>query len=343
MFLFFLKKKEMQIGRGGQARILGPFQLSQLQTMFPPDELKDFSKDEKYIVKIYDNCKPWTQSDKKRLIKLKKIPFPEVVVFPLVLTMISPQKIQQVFGIQKKEFSCVEIQPFGGENLFSFFYQPIRNNIPFSHFLEVWDFVKKILANCFVWIYHYHLIITDIKPENMLIHEDNGKWKLKLIDISAYPLQAKSRTITTDLELLPLEYFNTYFKTSENWESRKKKFIQKNRQKYQKDTSSWGEVLRQIHNKLSKFQQVVPYIQSQPQDSLNLTFFLVIYPLFVNILRLIYVNLIEVESDEQVMILEKIRSFCIKILTQRGRVISSSNPAQSMKRFLKEMSLSSHL
>lgn len=334
-----------QIGSGGEATVFGPVTFSELKSLLQTRQIQRLDPDQKFIVKVYDKKQDFGQKHRSLIQKLKKIPYPDRVILPLLRTRLPRSKIQTLFpkvaqSSPTVDFFDVEIQKFGGKDLFGLLFEPVQKNIPASVFFRLWNDIKKILANCFVWIVRHDLIITDIKPENMVIDQQ----KLMLIDLSAYLPEQKTRTLTMDIQLLPSQYFHQMFRgvSEESWEKRKKRFVEKSSEIYDSPkTSAFHRVLHQIHNQAGTFEQAFRQYSSSPIDRQDGRLFLVVYPLFVLMLRLIYVNKIETTNEAERQKVDAIRRFCIDVLKRRGKILVSSDRESDMKRFLKEMNLSS--
>lgn len=334
------------LGKGGEACVYGPFSYVELISLFP--NRNEFSKlpsgkSSSYIVKLFHE--KVKETIKNRMKELQKIPYPDSIILPLLFSSISTQEAKHKFDFQpKKDIPCVdvEIQKYGGDELYMFLNKS-STKLRFRDFKDIYTCFQKILADFFVYVYKYGWIVTDVKPENMVIRKENGKYVVRVIDLQANPKTAPSRMITTYLQLLPIQYFHSYFKTTkENWSSYEKSYIQNAIKKYNQN-SQQGKLMRQIHNNMESFEnQVFPLFSKSNIDPLDTTFFVALYPIFCYILWIIITNKIILKSQEEKEIIQCIKSFCIRVLKRRGKVLRDKDPNVSINRFLQEMNLCFH-
>lgn len=341
---FYLFKQMNQLGSGGEATVYGPLHYSQMQLFLTTRQIQGLDPKQQFIVKVFHRPKSFEEKKKKLIETMKKIPYPENVLLPLFWAKIPRKKVETYFPKVATEHPSIpifdlEVQRFGGQDLFGYLFEPLRKNIPASTFFKIWEGVRKIIADCFVWIVQHDLMITDIKPENMVIDQQNT---LRLIDVSAYPPDKSGHTLTLDLQLLPSQYFNSMFMGTsiDSWEKRKTRFVQKASRVYNLPVKTqFARVLRQIHNNEPSFADAFRNYSNSLLERKDAMLFFVIYPLFILMLRLILVNKVITINDNDREKIDRIREFCIEILKRRGRIIHQGDPNMGMKHFLTAMKM----
>lgn len=107
-------------------------------------------------------------------------------------------------------FGRFEIQPYGGKELF----EVLTDDTPWPSFdplAMAVDSLVKIAEACFALIDDTGLFITDMKPENMVVH-DNGV--IRLIDLEYTDLRSITRkrvVFTLNQSYLPIQFINPAF------------------------------------------------------------------------------------------------------------------------------------
>ena len=144
--------------------------------------------------------------------KLKKIPtsFHPYFILPMVCGRFS--------------WGRYEIQRYGGVELFSVLKNKEKKWGPEKLF-PVFQSMLTIMRACLALIDKTGILVTDIKPTNMVFDEKTGN--ISLIDLEFVPLEKKKiRTLTFTVypDFIPVQFINSVFFTDK---SKRQEFIEK--------------------------------------------------------------------------------------------------------------------
>ena len=245
--LFPIVTSKEVLGKGSFGIVFGPFSATRMRDIFYQlYETQDveamtgmsrasFSKmlpeSDRYILKvtlgnIYSSLQEIQWLDKK--LQCLPAPMKRLFLTPLI--------------VGKFYFGQYEIQRYGGEE----FYKVLKNKTPWNTMDRLHKAIScfhRLAESCFMLIEDAHVMITDIKPQNMVYNETSGE--VSLIDLEYIHLdllKKKAMIYTPSVYFVPIQFFNSnffpnmsqrndvikkYLKTSQYGDLHKKHSVQK--------------------------------------------------------------------------------------------------------------------
>lgn len=315
------------LGQGNFAIVVGPFMRDSIIKLNLFVEPKTNGL---FIIKIYKNHPTETYHkliDKQNLYtKLTKQSRHNSVLFPLATSFVWGKDIIHIFPymrqhIDKKYFYQLELEEYGGLSLDNFIYskgQPVFTN---KQFLKIWRCVPDILEDAYYILFDNHLIMTDIKTENMVL---SSNYTLRLIDVDINPNTRTLRINTPYIMNLPVQYFNRRW-----WhpydQDKRKHLWDLYKHNYKKHLKDEKEIIRSILKFIHSYKDPYTLIQKQGGDDNKFQrLFFVMHPLFMMILVLIANKCVGYNKEEKPRV-KKIVAFCLDILRKRGRFNNKFN------------------
>lgn len=312
------------LGEGTFAIVVGPYPLSFiLKTgIFKQTTFQKTNK--LYIIKLYKR----EASDYQKIIKkqelytkLEKQSQHHNIIFPIATSIIKGKDILTEFpfmekNLQLNKFYQVELERYGGISLEKIFYYKHNPVLNVSNFLKIWKCIPNILEDSFTILFHNHLVMTDIKIENIVLSRE---YELSLIDVDINPNKKTSRVITPTIIELPPQYFSEEWWPSQYTDT-KNKLLQKyttHYHKFKKEKKIIAKILDFIHNYKDPSSLIKNQTLTQDENKFQ-RLFLVIYPLFMMIVGLFVYQCVDIKTVKEKEHMKKIISFCLDILQKRG-------------------------
>lgn len=340
-----MKQDDYILGEGSFAIVVGPFELSNvIETGLFEKNIIQYNNKLFYIIKIHKKeVKNYQKiiNDQKLYTKLEKQSLHHSILLPLATTITKGYDIIKNFPFMEKILNKngnyqLELETYGGISFEKIIYNKHNPLFNVSNFLKIWKCIPNILEDSFTILFNNHLIMTDIKIENMVL---SPQYKLYLIDVDINPnKKTVSRVITPYITELPPQYFNKEWWHSSDKET-KDRLLQKymkHYKQYKKEKKIISTILDFIHNYkeptvLITQQQVLPKDEEKFQR-----LFFVIYPLFIMVLSLFIYKCVKVNTVEEKKHVTNIISFCLDILQKRGH-FSSTFSYKTFQEFIWKM------
>lgn len=328
------------LGQGSFAVVVGPFQKSFILNtgLFN----KVLSTQHLYIIKIHkrkiDNFQQVVDTQ-KLYRKLHKQLKHDTIIFPLATCIIIGKDMIKLFPfmnllVEKDHFYQLELEKYGGTSLENIIYNPNNPLLNVSRFLDIWQCIPNILEDCFHILFDNHLIITDVKLENIVLSSTD---KLRLIDININPNKKTSRIITPYITELPPQYFSDQWWHPSNKQTKKnilqiynkhyKQYIKEQELFMKKEKAFLASILNFIHAYKDPHVFIKKEKLSEDENKFQRLFF-IIYPLFLMVILLCR-KCVSIQTPKEKKHVKKIISFCLDILQKRGHF----SPTFSYKTF----------
>ena len=336
---YIFLKKDMDdsniLGEGNFAVAMGPFQYKDVNASHLFRKQLQRTSTRSYIIKVYKKrpMQTYQELNQKQTLytKLTKQLKHKSILFPLATSFVWGKHIIQVFPYMKqyidsRYFYQLELQEYGGFNVESFLYNRRKPVFSMEQFLTIWRSVPDILEDSYHVLFDNHLIMTDIKIENMVLSHD---YVLRLIDVDLNPNKKSLRVITPFIQNLPPQYFHRQWWHPQDQMTRKEllEIYKQNKQKYLKNEKKMIlSILEFIHHNRNPYS----FIQEQKQsltweDNQFQRLFFVMYPLFMVILKMVVYQCVQPQTPENKTRLNKIVAFCLETLRQRGHFNKTFN------------------
>jgi serine/threonine protein kinase len=333
-------KQNSILGEGTFAIVVGPYSLSfVVKTEF----FQDFPKEpERYIIKIHKHeVKYPSQLFQKQQLytQLEKQSQHHLILFPIATSIIKGKDIMRHFPFMEKtldpsKFYQLELERYGGMSFEKVMFHKHNPVLTVSKFLKIWRCIPDILEDSFTILFHHHLIMTDIKIENIVL---SSHYQLRLIDVDLNPNKRTSRIITPYITELPPQYFSQEW-WHPHYTQVKNTLLQKytkHYHEYKKEKKIISKILEFIH----QYQDPSVLIKTQKltqQENKFQRLFFVMYPLFMMVLGLFVYHCVKIQTVEEKEHVKKIVSFCLNMLQKRGH-FSSTFSYKTFQDFLWKM------
>jgi serine/threonine protein kinase len=237
--------------------------------------------------------------------------------------------------LDRRYFYQLELEEYGGHNIESIIYRKKQPTFSVGQFLKIWRCVPDILEDSYHILFDNHLIMTDIKIDNMVLSPD---YVLRLIDVDVNPNKKTLRINTPYIVNLPPQYFSREWWHPSDQQKRKTllQIYKQNEDKYLRGEKPMIlSIVKFIHN----YKDPYSFIQQQPlsfQDTQVQRLFFVMYPLLMAILKMIVYQCVRPQTPTERTQIKKIVAFCLDILRKRGHFSDQFN-YRSFQHFLWDM------
>lgn len=332
------------LGEGNFAVVMGPFEYKDINASHLFDKQLKQTTTKSFIIKVYKKRPIDTYQElvkkQKLYTKLTKGSKHKSILFPVATSFVWGKDIIKVFPymkqhLDKRYFYQLELEEYGGLDVKTFLYSKNKPTFSVEQFLKIWRCVPDILEDSYHILFDNHLIMTDIKTDNMVLSPD---YVLRLIDVDINPNKKTLRINTPYIENLPPQYF------SREWwhpsdQQKRKKLLQMYKQNEDKHLRSEKKMILSIVKFIHNYKDPYSFIQQQTlsfQDIQVQRLFFVMYPLLMAILKMIVYQCVRPQTPTEKTQIKKIVAFCLDTLRKRGRFNDPFN-YRSFQHFLWNM------
>jgi hypothetical protein len=324
------------IGHGSEAFVFGPFTYTTLLHLNFID-MSELLRSKKYILKVYKDSYITNKNFKKNekmYANIRKCVQHDSVIFPLKIVTIKGQLLNVYFNfpdnIYDEDYYKVELQIYGGAEFNDFLIvKPHIVRITMKQFIEIWNSILDILEDVYSILEKFNCVITDVKPNNMVISLISRKYKVRLVDMQITSINYnKTRIITPDILKMPVQYFNNvWWNLNKNKEKIIKgvlhEYKKRSIRKYLSDPEI-NYILSFIHGGKGNLDEWIKKYSSgklTKEQMKTQRIFFVVYPLFNSIISLVLEKTVRDDTNDPK--LRFIISKCLLTLVSRGNNIQN--------------------
>ncbi len=313
------------LGEGNFAVVMGPFEYKDINASNLFDKQLKQTTSKSFIIKVYKKRPTDTYQEltkkQKLYTKLTKESKHKSILFPVATSFVWGKDIISVFPYMKQHldrryFYQLELEEYGGLNIGTFIYSKNKPTFSVEQFLKIWRCVPDILDDSYHILFDNHLIMTDIKTDNMVLSSD---YVLRLIDVDINPNKKTLRINTPYIENLPPQYFSREWWHPLDQQKRKKllQMYKQNEEKYLRNEKKMiFSIVKFIHNYKDPYSFVDHTLSFQDMQVQRL--FFVMYPLLLAILKMIVYQCVRPQTPTERTQIKNIVAFCLDILRKRG-------------------------
>lgn len=335
---FVSVKKQMILGQGGNAVVVGPVAFRRVRALFSGVVVPDDNA--AYVVKAAKASDDDATAQKKQFYdRIREQSRHHTLILPLAARVIDGGDIVRVLPALAGRFRSgreyqVELQHYGGVSMEKVVYGDKTMSV--RRFILLWRSIPDILEDCFHVITNLNLVLTDVKMENSVLSPDDGR--LRLIDVDFSPNTKGVRRVLTPLPTnMPPQHF------SDQWwadTARRDEIIANYEKGYaniltREDQEKLSAVMRFIHHRRHPLAFARRGRLSPEENNFQRVFF-VAYPLLLMVVLLIANGRVRARSRAGKSYLKRVFAFCLGALRDRGQFAETFS-YKGFQRFLWQM------